>query len=127
MGGGEHGVRGRFTRTREGLRRVAGRVRSDQGRGVLLHPQLALRLKVSGHGEARRRGSVDHGGGILREGKGGQGSTWATRDRYACTLGCAATRVLGWRRVSSSMDANAFGSARSTGSTTGNVRQTRRH
>jgi hypothetical protein len=49
---GEHGVCDRFTRTREGQQRVAGRVRGDQGRGVLLHPQLTMRLKVSGHGEA---------------------------------------------------------------------------
>jgi hypothetical protein len=61
------------------------------------------------HGGAVR---VDHGGGILREGKGGQGSTWATRDRYECALGCAATRALGWRRASSSRDVNASGSAR---------------
>jgi hypothetical protein len=52
MGGGEHGARGRFTHTREGLRRVAGRVRGDQGRGVLLHPLPAMRLKVPGYGEA---------------------------------------------------------------------------
>jgi hypothetical protein len=51
-GGGEHGARCRFTHTREGLRRVAGRVRGDQGRGVLLHSLPAMRLKVPGHGEA---------------------------------------------------------------------------
>jgi hypothetical protein len=52
MGGGEHGTRGQFTHTREGLRRVVGRVQGDQGRGVLLHPLPSMRLKVPSHGEA---------------------------------------------------------------------------
>jgi hypothetical protein len=38
--------------TREGLRRVARCVRGDQGRGVLPHPQLTMRCKTPGHGEA---------------------------------------------------------------------------
>jgi hypothetical protein len=37
--------------TREGLRRVARSIRGDQGRGVLPHPQLAMRCKTPGHGE----------------------------------------------------------------------------
>jgi hypothetical protein len=48
-----HGRRGaqRSQFTREGLRRAARCVRGDQGRGVLPHPQLAMRCKVPGHGE----------------------------------------------------------------------------
>jgi hypothetical protein len=52
MGGGERGARGRFTHNREGLQRVAGHVRGDQGRSVLFHPLPAMRLKVPGRGEA---------------------------------------------------------------------------
>jgi hypothetical protein len=52
MGGGEHGTRGRFAQARGGSRRVAGRVRGDQGRGVLLPPLPAMVHKVPGHGEA---------------------------------------------------------------------------
>jgi hypothetical protein len=51
-GGGEHGARGRLTQAREGSRRVAGRVRGDQRRGVLLPPLPAMMHKVPGHGEA---------------------------------------------------------------------------
>jgi hypothetical protein len=51
-GGGEHGARGRFTQAREGSQRVAGRVRGNQGRGVLLPPLPAMMHKVPGHGEA---------------------------------------------------------------------------
>jgi hypothetical protein len=95
-GGGEHGARGRFTQAREGSRRVVGRVRGDQGRGVLLPPLPTMRHKVPGHGEAaaarfgqaRRRHPTRGGRAKAQPGLPGIDTR---------ALGCAVTRALGRR------------------------------
>jgi hypothetical protein len=126
MGGGEHGIRGRFTHTREGLRRVAGHVRGNQGRGVLLHPQLAMRLKVPGHGEAtaawfgqsrRRRPTRGEGLRLDLADPGLIRARWGARQ---CGRWIGGVRAQARTRTRPARRGAA-------GSTTGNVRRTRRH